>query len=310
MSENGQDDESRATDEFRCGYVGIIGRPNVGKSTLLNQILGQKISITSRRPQTTRNRIVGIHTTEQAQAIFVDTPGIHQGGKRAINRYMNRAAKSILNDVDILLWVVDAKQWKEEDEAILTTLKTVETPMMLVLNKIDQLKNKDALLPLIERLSKSLAFIAVVPLSARRGTYVDSLLAEVEKALPVNEPVYPEDRVTDRSMRFIASEIIREKLTRRLGQEMPYVLAVEIEKFSESAGKAEINALIWVERNTQKAIVVGDKGQVLKEVGTQAREDLEKIMECKVYLELWVKVKEGWSEDVRHLRNLGYDELE
>ena len=164
--------------------------------------------------------------------------------------------------------------------------------------------------PLIERLSKVLTFIAVVPLSARRGTHVDSLLTEVEKALPENDPIYPEDRVTDRSMRFIAAEIIREKLTRRLGQEMPYVLAVEIEKFSEQPAKVEIHALIWVERDTQKAIVVGDKGQVLKDVGTQARQDLEKMMECKVYLELWVKVKEGWSEDARQLRNLGYDELE
>lgn len=293
--------------QYRCGYASIVGRPNVGKSTLLNRILGQKISITSHRPQTTRHRIVGIHTTDQYQAIYVDTPGLHQAQGKAMNRYLNRAASSAMSDVDVIIFVVDGLKWTDEDEWIVQRLGEQKTPVILVINKIDELE-KEALLPHIQKLATKMQFHSVIPLSARVGSNVEALDREVSQLLPLNSPVFPEDQVTDRSMRFLAAEIIREKLMRRLGQELPYALTVEIESYKEQDALVHIHAVIWVERDGQKAIVIGKKGQVLKQIGQQAREDLEKQLEQKVFLQLWVKVKEGWSSDERALRSLGYSD--
>ena len=296
------------TEAIPCGYIAIIGRPNVGKSTLMNRVLGQKISITSRKPQTTRHRIIGIKTTAAAQMIFVDTPGLHHGGKRTMNRLMNRAALDSLSDVDVILFVIEASQWTAEDQSILDRLKTIHIPVMLVLNKIDQVDDKAALLPQIDQWSGSSDFVEIVPLSARNGDNIERLEQLVQQHLPVSMPLYPEDQVTDRSERFIAAELIREKLMRRLGQELPYALAVEIEQFVEEGKLLRISALIWVERDSQKAIVIGKNGAGLKSIGKQARVDMEHIFGRKVFLQLWVKVKDKWSDDERMLKGLGYSE--
>ncbi len=295
---------------FHCGYAAIIGRPNVGKSTLLNRILGQKIAITSPRPQTTRHKILGIKTEATGQAIYVDTPGIHRGGKRAINRYMNKAARSTVAEVNVVVLVVDATRWTDEDESILQGLAAQEAPVIVAVNKVDMLADKEALLPYIKTLAEKFNFAAIVPLSARKGDNVDRLEAEVLSRLPEGEALFPEDQVTDRSQRFIAAELIREKLMRRLGEELPYAITVEIEKFAVEGGLFRIHAVIWVEKDSQKAIVIGKGGSMLKEIGQHAREDMEKIFDAKVFLETWVRVKEGWSEDERLLRKLGYDDRE
>lgn len=293
------------TVNFRCGFAAIIGRPNVGKSTLMNRILGQKISITSRKPQTTRHRILGINSTETSQAIYVDTPGMHTQGKKAMNRYLNQAASTALKDVDVVLFVVSGLKWTEEDQAVLERLKQGDVPVILVVNKIDRLQ-KDTLLPHLAHLSGLMDFHTIVPLSAQTGESVENLEAEVEKLLPVAAPYYPDDQITDRSMRFIAAEIVREKLTRSLGQELPYEMTVEIEAYETEGNLVTIHALIWVARPGQKAIVIGKGGAGLKKVGQEARVDLEKLLEQKVLLKLWVKVKEGWAADERALRSLGY----
>lgn len=295
---------------FHCGYAAIVGRPNVGKSTLLNRILGQKIAITSPRPQTTRHKIIGIKTGPHAQAVYVDTPGIHRGGKRAINRYMNKAARSSLADVDVVVFVVDATRWTEQDDDVLRSLTALDVPVIAAVNKIDTLAEKGLLLPYLQRLAEKCNFAAVVPLSARKGDNVDQLEAEVTSRLPPGEALFPEDQVTDRSQRFIAAELIREKLMRRLGEELPYAVTVEIEQFTVEGSMFRIHAVIWVEKEGQKAIVIGKGGAMLKEIGRHAREDMEKIFDAKVFLETWVRVKEGWSEDERLLRKLGYDERE
>lgn len=292
---------------FRCGYAAIVGRPNVGKSTLMNRILGQKISITSRKPQTTRHRILGIHSTETCQAIYVDTPGLHSQGKKAMNRYLNQAATTALKDVDVVLFVVSGLKWTEEDETVLERLKHANAPVILVVNQIDRLQ-KEALLPHLQTLSALMKFHTIVPLSAKTGENVEQLGQEVERLLPIAPPFFPDDQITDRSMRFIAAEIVREKLTRMLGQELPYELTVEIEAYEAEENLVTIHALIWVARSGQKAIVIGKGGQGLKKVGQQARQDLERLLEQKVLLKLWVKVKEGWSADERALRSLGYTE--
>lgn len=296
--------------DFRCGYVGIIGRPNVGKSTLLNYILGQKLCITSRKPQTTRHQILGIKTTENAQAIYVDTPGVHKDSPRAMNRYMNRAAHSIIEDVNVVLFLVEAGVWTEKDEWVFNKLKTTKNPVILVVNKVDQLKDKNKLLPFMQKLSLIHPFKAIVPVSALKGKYISDLEKEVESLLDVSEAIYPEDQFTDRSMKFFAAEIIREKLVRQLGQELPYDLTVMIEQFEDDGEKLNINAVILVERKNQKQIIIGHSGERLKKVGTQARIDMEKMFDEKVFLEIWVKVKEGWSDDELILKSLGYtDEL-
>jgi len=293
----------------RCGFVAIIGRPNVGKSTLLNHILGMKLSITSRKPQTTRHQILGVKTVDNTQTIYVDTPGIHQRRGSAINKYMNRAATSVLNDVDVILFVVQANKWTEEDQAIVERFKKVSCPIILVVNKIDTLSSKKELLPIIEELSTHYDdYAEILPVSALSGINVEMLEQKIAPLLPENDYIYPEDQVTDRSMRFLASEIIREKLIRELGQELPYTSTVSIDKYEDAPDIVHIHATIYVESEGQKAIIIGKKGSRLKSIGTKSREDISKMIETKVYLNLWVKVREGWSNDERALRGLGYGE--
>ena len=292
--------------EFHCGFVAIIGRPNVGKSTLLNHILGQKISITSRKPQTTRHQILGVKTSSTSQVIYVDTPGIHNRRSTAINRYMNRAANSVLNDVDLVLFVVQALQWAEEDEVVLNRLQEITAPVLLVVNKIDKVGDKNELLPYIEKLTAMRPFDAVIPVSALHAENIAQLEADVYERLPENEAFFPYDQITDRNVRFLSAEIIREKLIRELGQELPYTSTVEIDRFEEGESITRIFATIYVETRGQKAIIIGRKGARLKSIGTKARVDIEKMLDGKVYLELWVKVREGWSNDERALASLGY----
>lgn len=291
---------------FRCGYVALVGRPNVGKSTLLNGLLGQKISITSHRPQTTRHRILGIKTLEAAQIVYVDTPGLHQGDRKALNRAINKAAVAALHSVDVVAFVVEGMQWDAEDQWILDKLKDVKAPVILVVNKVDALEDKALLLPHLQKLAALHPFADIVPLSAREHDNLDSFEACVVRHLPEAPPMYPEDQITDRSERFLAAELVREKLFRRLGQEVPYGLTVEIEQFRHEGGLRRVHALIWVERESHKAIVIGKGGALLKEIGSEARRDMERLFDGKVFLQLWVKVKEGWADDERALRSLGY----
>ncbi|WP_426576797.1 GTPase Era [Xenorhabdus stockiae] len=290
-----------------CGFVAIVGRPNVGKSTLLNQLLGQKVSITSRKPQTTRHRIMGIHTEGVYQTIYVDTPGLHIEEKRAINRLMNRAASSSIGDVELVIFVVEGTHWTPDDEMVVNKLRDLRCPVMLVINKVDNVTDKTILLPHIGFLSQQMNFIDVVPISAEKGTNVDTIAKIVRERIPEAEHHFPEDYITDRSQRFMASEIIREKLMRFLGEELPYSVTVEIEQFvTNERGGYTIHGLILVERDGQKKMVIGNKGSKIKTIGTEARQDMEKLFDVKVHLELWVKVKAGWADDERALRSLGY----
>lgn len=290
-----------------CGFIAIVGRPNVGKSTLLNKILGQKISITSRKAQTTRHRIVGIHTEGNYQAIYVDTPGLHIEEKRAINRLMNRAASSAIGDVDLIIFVVDGTHWNEDDEMVLNKLRKSKTPVVLAINKIDNIKNKDDLLPFITEVSQKFEFAHIIPISAQRGNNLQQLQQIVRSSLRPGIHHFPEEYVTDRSQRFMASEIIREKLMRFTGEELPYSVTVEIEQFKiNERGTYEINGLILVEREGQKKMIIGKSGQKIKTIGTEARQDMQRLFDSKVHLELWVKVKSGWADDERALRSLGY----
>ncbi|WP_072930192.1 GTPase Era [Nissabacter archeti] len=290
-----------------CGFAAIVGRPNVGKSTLLNQLLGQKISITSRKPQTTRHRIMGIHTEGPYQAIYVDTPGLHIEEKRAINRLMNRAASSSIGDVELVIFVVEGTHWTPDDEMVVNKLRDLKAPVVLAINKVDNVADKSKLLPHIQFLSKQMNFLDVVPISAEKGTNVDTIASIVRKRLPEAVHHFPEDYITDRSQRFMASEIIREKLMRFLGEELPYSVTVEIERFaSNERGGYDVNGLILVEREGQKKMVIGNKGAKIKTIGIEARQDMEEMFEAKVHLELWVKVKSGWADDERALRSLGY----
>ena len=299
--------EQSENQETYCGFIAIVGRPNVGKSTLLNKILGQKISITSRKAQTTRHRIVGIHTEGAYQAVYVDTPGLHIEEKRAINRLMNRAASSAIGDVDLIIFVVDGTHWNADDEMVLNKLRQAKAPVVLAINKIDNVKNKDELLPFITELSGKFDFVEIIPIAAQRGNNVHKLQEIVRKSLKQGIHHFPEDYVTDRSQRFMASEIIREKLMRFMGDELPYSVTVEIEQFKvNERGTYEINGLILVEREGQKKMVIGHGGQKIKTIGTEARADMERLFDNKVHLELWVKVKSGWADDERALRSLGY----
>ncbi|MEH6586453.1 MAG: GTPase Era [Halioglobus sp.] len=293
----------------RCGYVAIVGRPNVGKSTLLNHILGQKISITSRKPQTTRHQVLGIKTEDNHQIIFVDTPGLHKGEEKAINRYMNRAASSAIKYVDLVLFLVDRTAWTDEDQMVLEQVQRAKIPTLLVVNKVDLLEDKNILLPHLQELDDRGEFEAIVPISALRERNVELLEEEILKYLPESEHFFPEDQITDRSQRFLAAEIVREKITRQLGDELPYAATVEIEEFGVEGEIAHISALILVEREGQKRIIIGDKGSRLRSVGIDARKDMERLFDCKVMLRLWVKVKSGWSDDERALRSLGYDDV-
>ncbi len=298
------DTDDRVT---RCGFVAIVGRPNVGKSTLLNHLVGQKVSITSSKPQTTRHRVIGIKTAEGAQAIYVDTPGLHGGRGRAIDRAMSRAALGALQDVDLVVFVVEALRWTGDDARVAERLRDLRVPVILAVNKVDRVERKEDLLPYLEELGTRGSFAEVIPVSARAGIQLDVLEREVGRRLPESAPLFSTDQVTDRSERFLAGEIIREKLMRRLGQEVPYRLTVEIERFSEEGATTTIDAVIWVEKPGQKAIVIGAEGKMLKAVGEEARADIERMLEKRVYLGLWVKVREGWSDDDRALRQLGYD---
>jgi len=290
----------------RCGFVAIVGRPNVGKSTLLNRLLGHKLSITSRRPQTTRHAILGIHTVGEDQAVFIDTPGLHGGRKGALNRYLNRTAAASLADVDLVVFVVDRLQWTDEDAAVLARVTTQSAPVLLVINKVDLLPDKAALLPRLAELTAEGRYADVIPLSAQAGSNVAALEKRVFALLPPGEPMFPADQYTDRSERFLAAEVVREKLTRQLDQELPYAISVEIERFERGERLLAIDAVIWVERPGQKAIVIGHAGAGLKRVGSRARADLERLFGQQVMLRLWVRVKERWSDDEQSLHRLGY----
>lgn len=290
-----------------CGFVAIVGRPNVGKSTLLNQLCGQKVSITSRKPQTTRHRIMGIHTEGPYQAIYVDTPGLHIEEKRAINRLMNRAASSSIGDVELVIFVVEGTHWTPDDEMVVNKLRDVNCPVVLAINKVDNVADKEQLLPHMQFLSQKMSFHDIVPICAENGMNVETLAGIVRKTLPEAVHHFPKDYITDRSQRFMASEIIREKLMRFLGDELPYSVTVEIERFvTNDRGGYDIHGLILVERDGQKKMVIGNKGSKIKTIGIEARQDMEAMFETRVHLELWVKVKSGWADDERALRSLGY----
>lgn len=292
---------------MNCGYIALIGRPNVGKSTLMNHLLGQKISITSRKPQTTRHRILGIKTSSEGQLIFVDTPGMHDGEQRALNRYLNRTADISLLGVDLIVWLLDGLEWQDYDDIIVKKLERACLPVILAINKVDKVKDKDALLPFLAKIQKRFAFKHIIPISALKGNNLEQLETLMLEYLPDSKLIYPEDQITDRSERFLVAEIIREKLIRRLGQELPYALTVEIERYEEGERLTKIYAIVWVERNTQKNIVIGKQGAMLKNIGSDARSDIEALIDNKVYLQLWVKVKKGWANNERALRSLGFD---
>jgi GTP-binding protein Era len=295
-------------EDFRCGYVALVGRPNVGKSTLMNTILGQKVSIVTAKPQTTRQRIAGIKTTERGQVVYVDTPGIHLAAKRALNRYMNRIAQASFQDVDLILFLVEAGRWTPQDEHVAQALARIDVPVILVVNKVDLIADKGELLRFVTEKIGTSRFSEVLMIAARRGDGVADLEQTVLKALPFARPFYDEDQFTDRSERFLAAELIREQLMQRLHQELPYALTVEIEEFKRTGELLRIGAVIWVERNGQKQIVIGKGGKVLKQVGTGARLELQQLFGEKVFLRLWVKVSRDWTDSERALRQFGFDD--
>jgi GTPase len=293
---------------MNCGYVALIGRPNVGKSTLMNHLLKQKISITSRKPQTTRHRILGISTSDQGQIIYLDTPGMHRSEQRALNRYLNRTAVTTLSGVDVIVWIIDGLAWHEYDDVILKKLEQTDIQVVLAINKIDKIKDKESILSFFDDAQKRFPFKYLLPISALKGTNLEQLESSLLKLLPESPLIYPEDQVTDRSERFLCAEIVREKLTRRLGDELPYSLTVEVEKYETLPNISKIYIVVWVERDSQKSIVIGTEGEMLKKIGTDARVDIEKLIGQKVFLKLWVKVKKGWSDNERALLSLGFDE--
>ncbi|BAL25136.1 GTPase Era [Azoarcus sp. KH32C] len=291
---------------FRTGFVAIVGRPNVGKSTLLNRLIGQKISIVSRKAQTTRHRVTGILTNDDAQFVFVDTPGFQTKHRNALNRSMNRTVSQVLGDVDLVFFVIEAGRFGEDDRKVVDVLPQ-GAKVVLVINKVDRLVDKSALLPFIARMNEVFPFAEIVPLSAERGTNVDELLKAVTPLLPEGQPMYGADEVTDRSERFLAAEFLREKLFRLLGDELPYGIAVEIEKFETEGNLRRIFAAVVVDRASHKGIVIGKGGEQLKRIASEARVELEQLFDGKVFLEVWVKVKSGWADDERALKSLGYE---
>lgn len=295
------------TADFRSGLVTLAGRPNVGKSTLLNCLVGSRLSITSRRPQTTRHRLLGIKTGPLTQTVYVDTPGLHPAEAKPLNRYLNRVARASLEGVDCIVLVISAAGWREEDRYPFEQVHP-HRPVILAINKIDRMKDRAALLPLIQASARKMDFAAIVPLSAKTGENVERLEQEILKHLPVQPPIYPVDQLTDRSERFLAAELIREQIFRRFGKEVPYATAVEIERFKQMKGALQIDATIWVEKEGQKAILIGKQGEHMKTVGTQARLAMQKLFGHKVRLSMWVKVRKGWSADERVLASLGYRE--
>jgi len=296
-----------STPTLHCGRVTLVGRPNVGKSTLLNALVGAHVSIVSPRPQTTRHRILGVCTQAQGQVVLVDTPGLHGDGRRALNQSLNRAVHAALAEVDLALQVIEAGRWSDEDAAVHAALRAAALPNLLVLNKIDRMPDKSALLPFVQDLLPRLTVLGVHYVSARRRQGLDALCADVFARLPVREPEFAADDLTDRSERFLAAELLREQLMLRLGEELPYATTVEIERFHERAdGLAEIDAVIWVEREGQRAIVIGRGGEMLKLIGAAARRAMEQLFGRRVFLSTWVKVRAGWSDDPAALRRFGY----
>ena len=293
--------------EFKAGYVSIVGRPNVGKSTLLNRLVEHKISIVTRKPQTTRWQIRGIKSTPEYQVIFTDTPGYQNNHKNAINRYMNREVTNSLSHIDVVLFVVEAVKWGGNDALVAGLLKDVSATLVLVINKLDLLKERASLLPYIDNLKEKLPFAEIVPLSARRRRDVDLLESKIVAMLPPGEPLFPTDQVSDRSTRFLAAEYIREKVMERLGDELPYRTSVTIDVFKDEPELLSMSATIWVERRSQRAILIGENGKMLKSIGAEARIELENFFSKKVYLQTWVKTKKNWTEDIQALKMLGYD---
>ena len=291
----------------RCGFVAVVGRPNVGKSTLINSIMRSKISIVTHKPQTTRHRILAVYTTDDTQAVFVDTPGLHRNAGKAMNRYMNRTAVNALADADLVLFVSDATRWTDEDDDVLARLRACRAPVIALLNKIDLVEPREKLLRALALMSERHAFAEILPISARKRDNLDALLKLVPGYLPESPMLYPVDMRTDRSVEFHAAEVIREKLTVLLHQELPYGLTVQIEQFKQDEQRLLINAIIWVDRDSQKGIVVGKGGNILKKVGQSARIELSKQLGQRVHLELWVKVKDNWSDSEHDLLRLGFE---
>ena len=300
--------ESSAIQGHHFGRVALLGRPNVGKSTLLNALLGTKLSIVTPKPQTTRHRIVGILTRPDAQIVFIDTPGLHQGGKRALNRQLNRVARQVPDEADVLVHVIDGIRWSEEDEAVWKLVSAQSAPCVLVVNKVDKLADKTTLLPFAAEVMKERGYAAVHFVCARRGDGVPALIDDLVRRLPEGPAEYAEDEFTDCSERFLAAELVREQLMLQLGAEVPYAIAVEIERFEDEPTITRIGAVIWVERDGQKAIVIGAGGAQLKKIGTAARHAMERVFDRKVFLELWVRVRESWSDDAAALKQFGYSE--
>jgi len=295
------------TESPRCGFVAIVGRPNVGKSTLLNHILGQKLAITSRKPQTTRYNMLGIKTEGTVQAIYVDTPGLHASEGKALNRQMNKNAQSALKDVDVVIFVIDRLHWTEQDQAVAERLKTLPRQLLVVINKTDRLEDKSRLISHMAFLAAELPKAEILPISALKAEGVPQLERRIGELLPETAHLFPDDQITDRSSRFIAAERVREKIMRQLGDELPYQVAVQVEEFKQEGKLLHIHALILVERDGQKKILIGEGGERLKSIGSAARKELEALFESKIMLRLWVKVRSGWSDDERALRSLGYD---
>jgi GTP-binding protein Era len=283
--------------ETRCGYVAIIGRPNSGKSTLFNRLVGQKLSSTSFKPQTTRHRIVGVKTDSNAQFIFVDTPGIHLGGKRLLNRVLNKNALNVLHDVHLIFWLIDRGQWTDEEDYIKRSLEKIECPVILVINKIDKLDRRDDLLIILQKLTLKYNFAEMIPVSAMRQDNIEDLVKSGKRYLPESEFFYPEEYLTDRDEKFIAAETIREAAFMFLEKELPYATHVEIEKYEKEDERVVISAVIWIEKDGQKGILIGKKGEMLKKIGSRARSAIEKNVESKVHLELWVKLKKDWQDN-------------
>jgi len=291
----------------RCGTIAIAGRPNVGKSTLLNRLIGQKLSITAHKPQTTRHAVLGINTRDETQFVYIDTPGIHGGGRRTLNRVLNKTASSATTGADVLLLVVQALTWTDDDQMAFEIVKKQDCPWILVVNKVDRVTPKEKLLPWLQQLRQTEHAHAVIPLSATKGYNLSVLEQQIEQLLPEADFIYDEDSFTDRSSRFLASELVREQLTRFLSQELPYSISVEIEQFEDSGKMLNVSAVIWVEKQSQKSIVIGKAGAGLKEMGSRARKEMQIMFDRKVHLNMWVKVKDGWSDDASMIRSLGYE---
>ena len=294
--------------QMHSGYAALVGRPNVGKSTLLNRLLGQKMAITSHKPQTTRHRIIGVRTDDQGQIVYIDTPGIHQRGNKAMNRYLNRTAHTTLMDVDLVVFVCQALAWHTEDEQVLKAIRQAAVPAIAVVNKIDTVQPREKLLPFLAELGQRHDFLEIIPVSAKDGSQVEALDELVLKHLPEGDLIFPQDQVTDRPERFFAAEILREQIIRRYHKELPYAVTVEIEKFEEQPNRYVIGAVVWVERESQRGILLGQQGKAMKEAASAARKNMLEFFDKRVHLDVWIKVKKSWSSDEASLAQLGYSE--